>query len=270
MSGRLWLIPVPLGEVSPLASLPAATLEAARRLEYFVAESARSARAFLKAIGPPLPLQEIAIEEIPRELDEPTADRLLAPLRAGRDGGLLSEAGAPAVADPGASLIARAHALGVPIVPCVGPSSVLLALMASGLEGQRFAFHGYLPIERAALGEALKRLEQDSAREDRTQIWIEAPYRNDRMREAALEALQPQTRLAVACELTLAGEWLRTASVAEWRRAPGPSLDRRPAVFLLQAAPGPADRARPRLTTPGPADRARDRVAAPRPARRVR
>ncbi len=257
MPGTLWLIPVPLGPCAPQDCLPAATLGALRSIDYVIAESARSARAFLKSAGHPMPLQAIEIREIG---PQPDVAVLLEPIRAGRHGALVSEAGAPCVADPGAVVVAAAHALGIPVRPAVGPSALLLALMASGLEGQRYSFHGYLPVDLAELERALTALEAESARRDATQIWIEAPYRNDRMLAAGLRCLQGDTRLCVATDLTLPGESVRTATVARWRSAPGAGFDRQPSVFLLQASSASANRSRgPRRET----NRATHRSASP-------
>jgi 16S rRNA (cytidine1402-2'-O)-methyltransferase len=240
LSGRLWLIPVPLGPVEPALCLPAATLAAARRLDHFYAESARSARAFLKALPGAQPLAAVRIDELPRRAGPGATAALLEPLRAaGGEAGVISEAGAPGIADPGADLVAAAHAAGLAVIPCIGPSAILLALMASGMDGQRFSFNGYLPVDRGELARALVSLEARSAREQSTQLWIETPYRNDRMRELALSCLQPQTRLCCATDLTLPGERVRSAAVAQWRRDPGPSLDRQPTVFALRAAAAP-------------------------------
>ena len=161
-------------------------------------------------------------------------DGLLAPLLAGSDAALLSEAGAPAVADPGAALVRRAHRLGIRVAPLVGPSAILLALMASGLEGQRFAFHGYLPVEEAALAKRLKALEADSRRERRTEIFIETPYRNDRLLRLIVATCAPATLLSVAADLTAPTETIATQPIAAWRREPR-AIGKRPAVFLLQA-----------------------------------
>ena len=176
--GKLHLIPAGLGEADWPGWLPQSTQEAAIGLTHWVVENAKTARAQLKALGHPVPMNEISIIELPREPKRDDLDRLLAPALAGHELGLMSEAGCPAVADPGALLVRRAHEKGVVVKPHVGPSSLLLAVMASGLEGQRFAFHGYLPVKEPELLEALRRLEKDSARLSQTQLFIETPYRN--------------------------------------------------------------------------------------------
>ncbi len=236
--GTLYLVPVALGEGAPWQSfLPAQAQAIAAGLRHFVVETARAARAHLKQLDYPHPLRDTDIRELPE--DGPAAvaalDALLAPALRGTDIGLMSDAGCPAVADPGARLVARAHALGIRVAPLVGPSSILLGLMGSGLNGQSFAFHGYLPVGEAERDVALRALEDESRRLGRTQIFIETPYRNERMLEALLKLLKPDSRLCVACELNTANEMLLTRSVRDWRRAERPALARRPALFLLLA-----------------------------------
>ena len=225
----LYAIPTPLGG-APADALPAPALETIRTLKDFAVENAKSARAFLGALG--MPVRELSI----RTIDEDVTGLLL-PLREKRPLGLLSEAGCPAIADPGAALVEAAHREGWRVVPLVGPSSIILALMASGLEGQRFAFCGYLPREAAPRTRRIRELEQRSRKERETEIFIETPYRSDALMSALLAACAPATRVCVAADLTLASETIRTNTVAEWRRAPG-EIGRRPAVFLLLADAG--------------------------------
>jgi len=224
----LVLVPTALGS-APTQVLPAPAIEAVRVLRDFAVEDAKSARAFLAALGMPCPMRELRIETLDAD---PAA--LLAPLRAGRSLGVLSEAGCPGVADPGQALVAAAHAAGFRVVPLVGPSSILLALMASGLEGQRFAFRGYLPRDARERAARIRALEQVSREARETQIFIETPYRNDALLAALLEACAPGTRLCVAVDLTLPEESITTRSVLQWRKA-GRVIGRRPAVFLLLA-----------------------------------
>ncbi|MBP7641018.1 SAM-dependent methyltransferase [Thauera phenylacetica] len=234
--GSLYLVPVALGEHTPWAHfLPAQAQAITAGLRHFVVETARAARAHLKQLDYPHPLRETDIRELPAEAADAALDALLAPALAGADLGLLSDAGCPAVADPGARLVARAHALGIRVVPLVGPSSILLGLMGSGLNGQSFAFHGYLPVAEGERDAALRALEDESRKLGRTQIFIETPYRNERMFEALLRTLKPETRLCVACELNSAGELLLTRTLREWKKAARPALARRPALFLLLA-----------------------------------
>jgi len=233
MAGALYLIPSALGETAWSAYLPADTRDIACRLSHFVAENAKTARAELKRIGHPLPLREIAIEQLPETPTAADVERLLSPLLAGDSVGLLSEAGCPAVADPGALLVRRAHDLGIPVKPLVGPSSLLLALMASGLDGQRFAFHGYLPAREPDRGRRIAELEHESERLRQTQMFIETPYRNGVLLDALLTVCRPATRLCVAADLSLPTEQVVSRAIADWRRLERPPLDRRPTVFLL-------------------------------------
>lgn len=235
MTGTLYLIPVPLGPVSPQENLHPNILATIRPLTYFVVEQAKSARAFLKAAGTDLPLQELQLEELNEHTKSDALDRLLAPLRAGHDIGLLSEAGCPAVADPGANLVALAQQENIRVVPLVGPSSLLLALMASGLNGQRFAFLGYLPAKEVDRNKALRELEADSRKHKQTQLFIETPYRNRAMFDAIVQACLPTTRLCVATDLTLPGESIQTRTIAQWKKQMPPEIERRPTVFLLLA-----------------------------------
>lgn len=234
-SGTLYLIPVPLGATVPEAVLPTSVIERIRPLNHFVVENAKSARAFLKAIGTDQPLQALHLEELNEHTPENALSNLIAPLHAGHDLGLLSEAGCPAVADPGANLVALAQQQGIRVVPLIGPSSLLLGLMASGLNGQRFAFLGYLPAKDPDRQKALRELEAESRKYRQTQIFIETPYRNRQLLEALLRNCQPDTRLTVATDLTLPGESVVTRDIASWKKNPLPEIDRRPTVFLLLA-----------------------------------
>ncbi|MFZ2267021.1 MAG: SAM-dependent methyltransferase [Azonexus sp.] len=235
MTGTLYLIPVPLGPTAPQESLPANVLATIHPLTHFVVEQAKTARTFLKAAGTALPLQELQLEELNEHTRDAELDRLLAPLRAGHDVGLLSEAGCPAVADPGANLVALAQKENIRVVPLIGPSSLLLALMASGLNGQRFAFQGYLPAKEAERNKALHELESESRKRQQTQLFIETPYRNRAMFDAILQTCQPGTRLSVATDLTLPGESVLTRSIQQWKKQTPPEIERRPTVFLLLA-----------------------------------
>lgn len=269
MTGTLYLIPNTLGEGDEdalRAVLPEPVRATASRLGYFVGENAKATRAFLKRIGTELPIQQIKIGELnvntpvntpvnsPANASVSSAanaarntgtktpadaiEALLAPILAGQDGGLVSDAGCPAVADPGALLVRRAHALGIKVVPLVGPSSILLALMASGLDGQRFAFHGYLPTDATERSARLRELEKQSRDQHQTQIFIETPYRNAVMFEALLAHCAPTTAVCFAADLTLGTEEIATRTVAQWRACASedrPNLGKRPAIFLLLA-----------------------------------
>jgi 16S rRNA (cytidine1402-2'-O)-methyltransferase len=233
--GILYLIPVPLGQ-SPLNSvLPALVKDVARQLKQFVAENAKSARAFLKSLPSDTLLQQIEIHELNEHTPSSALPTLLAPLLAGIDVGLISEAGCPAVADPGANLVDLAQRQGIRVVPLVGPSSLLLALMGSGLSGQNFAFHGYLPVKEEERVKKVHALEKESRMEKRTQIFIETPYRNRQMLATLIKACTADTRICIATDLTLDSECIATRTTAQWRQQESPDIDRRPTVFLLQA-----------------------------------
>ncbi len=249
-TGSLLLVPNTLdlgaAAVDLQEVLPLGVLRRAAGLAHWVAEDARSARAFLKRVDAivPLaqPLQSTAIAQMPRprkgsgdEVGAAEWRALLEPALAGHDIGLISEAGLPAVADPGAGLVAAAHALGIPVLPLAGASSLLLALAASGLDGQSFAFVGYLPQEPVARSARIAALEAQSRRQRQTQIAIETPYRNAALLSALLAALGAETRLSVSCGLSLPAGWTRSDSVAGWRSRPQPMPDRLPAVFAFLA-----------------------------------
>jgi 16S rRNA (cytidine1402-2'-O)-methyltransferase len=215
--------------------LPTQVIATAVGLTHYIAENAKTARMFLKAIGVTRPLAEISIAELDkhtRQSQQSDYSSLLAPLLAGSDVGLVSEAGAPAVADPGALVVAAAHRVGIAVKPLVGPSSLLLALMASGLNGQSFVFHGYLPQGKADRARRIIHVERESKRQQQTQMFIETPYRNQALLSDLLTTLSPTTQLCVATDLTGAMESVRTKSVADWR-ASNTSLDKLPTIFLL-------------------------------------
>ncbi len=234
MAGTLYLVPNLLGLVPPEHVLPARTIAIARRLGHFIVENAKPARAFLKSIDPALPLREIAMAEIGADPSAAYVGELLSPARAGNDLGLLSDAGCPAVADPGARVVAAAHRERIAVVPLVGPSSVLLALMASGMNGQGFVFHGYLPVKPPARAEALRALEADSRRTGHAQLFIETPYRNEALLAAIVATCRPSTRLCVAADLTLASETVDSRAVSEWKERDFARYAKRPAIFILQ------------------------------------
>lgn len=249
MPGILYLIPNTLGpsepgEPEPLGWLmPDQVQQIASSLDYFIAENAKTARAFLKlvALAHPLckPMQEIHIVELNVNSDPGALPGLLAPLKEGRHAGLLSEAGAPAVADPGADLVHLAHEHRIPVRPLVGPSSLLLAVMASGLNGQSFAFNGYLPIDAQQRAKRIKTLEERSRSDRQTQLFIETPYRNSALLEALANVCRSDTRICVATDLTLVSETIQTRTAALWKRSiqegKAPELQKRPSVFLLLA-----------------------------------
>lgn len=234
MAGRLYLVPNLLGIAPPGNVLPAKTIAIARELDRFVVENAKPARAFLKSLAPERPLREIEIAELGAD---PASDRcaeLLAPARAGGSIGLLSDAGCPGVADPGAVLVAAAHDTGIAVVPLVGPSAVLLALMASGMNGQGFAFHGYLPVPAPARAEALRALEAESRRSGYAQLFIETPYRNAALLATLCETCRAETWLCVAADLTLDSETVESRTIRAWRGRDFGRYAKRPAMFVLQ------------------------------------
>jgi 16S rRNA (cytidine1402-2'-O)-methyltransferase len=248
MPGTLFLIPNTLGSTDAVPGalshiIPTQVQALTARLDYFVAENAKTARAHLKliAIDHPLarPLQEIEIAELNVNTPAAALAGLLAPLLAGRDAGLVSEAGVPAVADPGADLVRLAHQHGIPVKPLVGPSSLLLAVMASGLNGQSFAFNGYLPTDAALRSKRIKELESRSRSEKQTQLLIETPYRNAAMLEALVASCQPGTLICVATDLSLASESIRTLNGGKWKAqlaaGKAPDFHKKPTVFLLLA-----------------------------------
>jgi 16S rRNA (cytidine1402-2'-O)-methyltransferase len=238
MSGTLYLIPNTLGDGDAAALdavLPATVRARAAVLSYYIGENAKTTRAFLKKVGTGRPIQEIEIRELNVNTPAGEIDRLLAPLLGGTDAGLVSEAGCPAVADPGALLVRRAHERGVKVVPLVGPSSILLALMASGLNGQSFAFHGYLPVEAGERAKRLRELEQQSRKAKQTQIFIETPYRNKALLDTLLASCAPSTLICVAIDLTLPTETIVSRPASTWKKATAPDLHKRPAIFLLLA-----------------------------------
>ncbi|PXX40103.1 SAM-dependent methyltransferase [Aquitalea magnusonii] len=234
MAGTLFLIPAPLGDET-IAWLPASEAAKVLHIRHFVVEAEKTARKHLKALGVSTPIRELAMSTLNEHTKPADVAALLAPLLAGEDVGLISEAGCPAVADPGAQLVALAHERGIRVAPLIGPSSILLALMASGANGQCFAFHGYLPVDAAEKAKVVKELEQRSRQRNETQVFIETPYRNNALLQQLRETLAPTTRLAVACDLTLPTETIVSRLVKDWPQA-APDFHKRPAIFILHAA----------------------------------
>jgi len=235
MKGTVYLVPNLLGAVAPDDVLPARTMAIARSLGHWIVETPKPARAFLKSLAPDRPIAELAIAEIGEQPDAERLRTLLAPALAGEDVGVLSDAGCPGVADPGAALVAAAHVQGLRVVPLVGPSSLLLALMASGMNGQRFEFHGYLPVQPEARVTAVRALEAASRSRRAAQLFIETPYRNVAMLETLVATLAPMTRLCVAVDLTLPTESVVTRPAREWRGRDCSAYAKRPAIFLIEA-----------------------------------
>ena len=230
--GKLYLIPTPLGEAAT-HTIPKYVQDILHKLDYFIAERAKTARHFIKTTQPIKPFNELTFYELnKRTLPEELAT-FLKDAENGHDIGLLSEAGCPAVADPGAVIVRMAHEKGIEVVPLVGPSSILLALMASGMNGQSFSFHGYLSPKKPELARDLRRLEQMAQRYKQTQIFIETPYRNKGLIEEALKTLSPKTQFCVAADISLETEFIFSKKVKDWSKAELPDLHKRPAIFLL-------------------------------------
>jgi 16S rRNA (cytidine1402-2'-O)-methyltransferase len=232
-AGKLYLLPNLLGAVEPASVLPAQTLSVARRLRHFIVETPKAARAFLKSLPSDHAIQDIAFAELNEHTPARDVAALLAPVLAGEDAALLSDAGCPGVADPGALLVAAAHRAGIVVVPLVGPSALLLALMASGMNGQKFFFHGYLPVRAEARAAALRSLDAAAASSGATQLFIETPYRNEAIVAAVLAVCRPRTLFCVAADLTLPSEQIVRRTVEQWRKAPSLRLAGRPTMFLL-------------------------------------
>ena len=236
MPGTLYLLPTPIGGPSPEAVLPAEVLSTTRSIEHFVVEELRTARRYLSAIGHPRPIAELQLAELNEHTPPTEVDGLLRPLLDGHNVGLMSEAGLPAVADPGALLVAAAHRHGIAVMPLVGPSSLMLTLMASGLNGQRFAFAGYLPAKPEERKRAIRQLEQRSRSEQQTQLFIEAPYRNAKLLDDIVRTCAPSTLLTLGCDLTLPNGFVHTLSIAQWSKLPElPNINKRNTVFGLLA-----------------------------------
>ncbi len=234
--GTLHLIPVGLGDAPASSWLPNDVQQLSGRLDTYIAENAKTARAFLKLVGTHRPIQDITIHTLSAKTDQAEMRRWLQAIGKGGEIGLVSEAGCPAVADPGAKVVGLAHQMGIRVAPAVGPSSILLGLMASGLDGQRFAFHGYAPVQPAQRAQQIRLWETESRRHQQTQLFIETPYRNGAMFQTLLQTLKGDTRLCVARSLTTSEEWVRTYSVADWKTLPTPDLDKKPALFLFLAS----------------------------------
>ena len=231
--GTLYLIPVTLGDDNIAQVLPANVVAIAQQLDTFVVETEKSARHFLSTIKTAKPVRELTMHLLNEHTEDKALPDLLKPLLAGKDVGLMSDAGCPGVADPGARLIALAHQKGVRVVPLVGPSSILLGLMASGLSGQQFAFLGYLPVDKAQRAQKLKEIEKRAQTHNETQIFIETPYRNMHMLEALLSSCNANTRLCIASQVSLPDEMIVTKTISGWKQSALPDLHKNPTVFLL-------------------------------------
>ena len=229
------MIPCPIADhESVWEVLPSSNLKVMNSLDYFIVENTRSARRFLSKAGIERKIDELEFVELNEHTTSPQdIERMLRPVIAGRSAGVISEAGVPGVADPGADIVALAHRHGVKVVPLVGPSSILMVMMASGLNGQSFAFNGYIPVKEPERGKAIKALERRAMQERQAQIFIEAPYRNVKLFETLVKTLSPKMRLTVAADITAADELIVTRTIEEWQRKGVPSIEKRPTIFVL-------------------------------------
>lgn len=231
--GTVYLIPCPLGEVPPLEVLPLSVKRAVEQIDHYVVEHEKQARRFIKSIVPRKSQPDLHINLINKFTDPSEIPAYLQPCLEGYNLGVISDAGCPGIADPGAAVVSEAHRKGIRVVPLVGPSSILMSMMASGFNGQNFAFNGYLPIDKRERKQAIKRLERRSADEGQSQALIETPYRNNQLLEALTQALQPQTELCVACDISLPTEYIKTQSISQWAKTKV-DLNKRPTVFIIQ------------------------------------
>lgn len=229
----LYLIPVTLGDTTHERVLPAYNAVIVSGIRHFVVEEVRTARRFLRRMDRTFPIDECTFHEMGKHADASRFAEYLRPLDRGQSVGVISEAGCPAVADPGADIVLLAQRRGLRVVPLVGPSSMILAVMASGLGGQSFAFNGYLPVQDADRAKRLKQLESRAWNEGQTQLFIETPYRNRKMFDTLCSALRPDTRMCIAAGITTEAEWIRTLTIREWKRTPLPDLAKVPAIFLI-------------------------------------
>ncbi|MGY6647175.1 SAM-dependent methyltransferase [Wenyingzhuangia sp. IMCC45574] len=234
MKGNLYLIPTTLGDNEPLEVMPISVKATVEQLTHFIVENEKSARRFIKKITPLKSQPSLQLKLIDKYVDPVEVNSYLDVCMEGESVGLLSEAGVPAVADPGSDVVKLAHKKGIRVVPLVGPSSILMAMMASGMNGQSFTFNGYLPIDKADRKKEIKRLERISREQNQSQIFIETPYRNHKMLDDLKAALSPKTNLCIAANITMPNEYIRTFTIAEWQRK-SPELHKIPAIFILHA-----------------------------------
>ena len=230
--GKLYLIPTRLGDNPPLEVLPLSIKKTIEQIDHYIVENEKSARRFIKRVSPGKSQGSLKLKLLNKYTQENELDHYLDACKEGISMGLLSEAGCPAIADPGSNIVKLAHENNIQVVPLVGPSSIILALMSSGMNGQSFAFNGYLPIDHNERKSALKRLEKLSSDHNQTQIFIETPYRNNKILEDICSVLQPNTRVCVACDLTLPTEYIKTATVNAWKNIKV-DLHKRPSIFII-------------------------------------
>lgn len=231
--GNIYLIPCPLGDTPPLEVLPLSVKKAVELIDFYIVENEKAARRFIKSIVPKKSQPDLHIDTINKFTDENEIPNMLMPCYEGHHIGVISDAGCPGIADPGASVVAQAHLKGIKVVPLVGPSSILMAMMASGFNGQNFAFNGYLPIDKQERKRELKRLEKLSEEQNQSQLFIETPYRNNQLLESLIIALHPQTQICVACDISLPTEYIVTQTAESWKKT-RVDLHKRPTLFIIQ------------------------------------
>ena len=231
--GNLYLIPTTLGESDTARVIPSEVSSIIKGISYFIVENIRTARRYLRKMDPTLNIDELHFFELNQHTDSQVTEAYLNPILEGFDVGIISEAGCPGIADPGAEVVRQAHIKHIRVIPLVGPSSILLSLMASGMNGQNFAFIGYIPVKPAERVKAIREIEKRSGVEKQTQIFIEAPYRNTQLFNDLINTLNDQTRLCIACDITLDTEYIKTQTVSQWKKGV-PDLNKRPAIFLIQ------------------------------------
>jgi len=232
VTGKVYLIPVTLGETNPLEVIPITIKKIVESIDYFIVENEKSARGFIKSICPAKPQNKLVLSALNKFTDPIDIPSFLDPCLNGHHVGVISEAGSPGIADPGAEIVALAHEKNITVIPLVGPSSLLLAMMASGMNGQGFAFNGYLPINKQERKSEIKKLEKLSFEKNQSQLFIETPYRNDSLMEDLLATLSQETRLCVACDITLPTEYIKTKTVKDWKKIKT-DLHKRPVVFII-------------------------------------
>ena len=231
--GNIYLIPCPLGDTPPLEVLPLSVKKAVELIDFYIVENEKAARRFIKSIVPKKSQPDLHIDTINKFTDENEIPNMLMPCYDGHHIGIISDAGCPGIADPGASVVAQAHIKGIKVIPLVGPSSILMAMMASGFNGKNFAFNGYLPIDKQERKREIKRLEKLSEEQNQSQLFIETPYRNNQLLESLLIALHPQTQICVACDISLPTEYIVTQTAESWKKTRA-DLHKRPTLFIIQ------------------------------------
>jgi len=234
MNGTVYMVPVTMGESSVENVIPSGVISNVVRLRYFIVENTRTARRFLRAVDKTFPIDDSVFFELNKHTKPDEIEHFMQPLYNGNNIGVMSEAGVPGVADPGALIVEYAHSKGIKVVPYVGPSSILMSLMASGLNGQNFAFNGYLPVKGGERVKSLKHLEKRSLTENQSQLFIETPYRNNALVDDIINACMPETRLCIAADISLDTEYIVTMPVRLWKKNK-PDLNKRPAIFIIQA-----------------------------------